>query len=642
MKKLTALLCVLAIFLSAALTGCGGNSNAETTVDPDAPTVQIKKYIPEAFVGESYELSSVYVEEKGVDYSFDASYVDPASGETMELVVKRGKFTPKVEADIHVTITAEDKGKSSTADVVIPINIPADVMDSLLASGGAAGAADDGVVKTVTHDPSFFKMESSLSALQVTFTNPEKANDGTQLLELSHYSLMAYYAARVWPNAAVTFWVFNPMDRDVELKLESFNEYTADSNFWDSTDNTQVQVAKAGEWTYIAFSLYQMGIENVLFTDEKKVHTSQLSVLARYAGEGECTVYIDGVDIVDAATVEGLQTGYVDIPAPEGDFSDLLSTCQLVNLTESASLSVSKNGNGSPDSVCFGASEYVGYPAFRVNFPQETDISGFNYLKFDMYAESCYPWASVAIYYIDENGEEQRAGKSFDTYRETWRTIYLNFDYLSDVDLTRVTGFGFSISVGDHMVENTFNCVYFDNFMLYEYQNPQPVIAAPTVEDHDLISGPMCPANTIPGINGVCKLATDETGEAKSNSKLVFWTNTASGYPCVDATFMFETEQDWSNQSIFSFDSHMDGAHYLLMFTLITLDESGNTEYLNWRTDTVLTHWMTNSAPLSWFKTENGSSPDFSRVIGLKIAVDLAVNVTSEVGHIYLDNVTVY
>ena len=642
MKKLIAYVCAAAMLLAAVLSGCDGSLGNETTVDPNALSITLKEHIPDAYVGESYDLSNVYVEEDGVDYDFEASYVDPETGENAELVVKREKLTPKAAADITVTITAESKGETATATVVIPINIPTDVMDSLLSSDGAAGEADEGVVKTVSYDASYIKADSSISSLKVTFDNPAEENDGTKLLSLSHYSLMAYYAARVWPNAAVTFWVYNPMDQDVQFKLETFNEYTAESYFWDSADNTQVQVAKAGEWTYISFSLYRMGIENVLFTDDTQVHTSQLSVLARYAGEETCTVYIDGLDVVNAETVEGLETGYTDIPAPEGDFTDLLNTCQIVNLNDAMSLTASSNGNGSKDSICFGSSEQVGWPSFRVNFDQETDISGFNYLKFDMYAESCYPWASVSIYYIDENGEEQHVGKGFDTYRETWRTLYLNFDYLEGVDLTRVTGFGFSINISENMVANAFNCVYFDNFMLYEYPDPQPVLPAPTVEDHDLISGPMCPVNTIPGINGVCKLAVDENGESKSNSKLVFWTNTASGYPNVKTTFMFDTEQDWSDSSIFSFDSHMDGAHYLLMFTLITLDEDGNIQYVNWRTDTVLTNWMTNSAPLSWFTAEDGSAADLSRVIGMTIGVDLAVNVTSEVGHIYLDNVYVY
>lgn len=641
LKKWIAMLCVLCLLFSALLTGCDTLSFGGSEVS-DAFSIKLKDSIPFAYVGTAYDLGDLIVAEDNVDYDFRATYVDPESGETKKLTVKKEKITPKKEVDISVTITAESSTETATLDVLIPIYTPSDVMDELLASDGAAGKADEGVVKTITHDSTYFKMDTSVSALQVCFENPEKDNDGTNLLELSHYSLMAYYSARIWPNAAVTFWAYNPMEQDVEFKLESFNEYTADSNFWDTADNTQSQIAKAGEWSLVTFSLYKMGIENVLFTDDALTHTSQLSLLARYAGEGSCTVYIDGLDIVNAELVDGLETGFVDIPAPTGDFSDLLSTCQIVNLTESASLSISQKGNDSSDSVCFGSYESVGRPTFRVNFPAETDISGFNYLKFDMFAENCYPWASVSVYYIDENGEEQHAGKGFDTYREKWRTLYLNFDYLGDIDLTRVTGFGFAINVSDHMVENAFNCVYFDNFMLYEYSNPQPVIPAPTVEDHDLISGPMCPANTIPGINGVCKLATDETGESKSNSKLVFWTNTASGYPCVDTTFLFDKEQDWSDNNILSFDSHMDGAHYLLMFTLITLDENDNIKYLKWRTDTVLTHWMTNSAPLSWFTAEDGSSPDFSRVIGMKIAVDLAVNVTSEVGHIYLDNVFVY
>ena len=32
---------------------------------------------------------------------------------------------------------------------------------------------------------------------------------------------------------------------------------------------------------------------------------------------------------------------------------------------------------------------------------------GFDYLKFDVYAENAYPWVSVAVRYLDEEGQEQ-------------------------------------------------------------------------------------------------------------------------------------------------------------------------------------------------------------------------------------------
>ncbi len=644
--KLIAVLCVLAVLLSV-FSGCG---DSQGKVPENAKKVQVLNKIAAAEVGEKYNLSKIIIEQKNVEYSASASYVDPASGKTVALDVTELSFVPEAAADILVKIFGKSDTDTYYTEVTVPMgeikqveeNTLSDIMDSLLATDGAAGQAAEGVVKTVISDNQYIKGENSTSSLMVKFQNPTKSSEGAQLLTLSHYSLMAYYSARVWDNAAVTFWVYNPMEQDVQLKLTSYNEYNERTLLWDSEQNTQVQLAKAGEWTYVSFSLYKMGIDNVLFTDDSGIHKSRLTVDARCEGTEECTVYIDGLDVVLADTVEGLETGYEPPPLPEGDFSDLFATCQVVTSNEEASLSISDKGNGSEDSVCFGASEPLGSPSFRVNFPQETDISGFDYLKFDMYAEKCYPWASVSVIYIDENGEEQRSGKGFDTYREQWRTLYMNLDYVKDADLTRVVGFGFSINVSTNMVEDAFNCVYFDNLSLFTYPNAQPELPAPLVEDYDLISGPMCPANTIPGINGVCKVAEDEEGTQKSNSQLLFWTNTASGYPNVTTTFMFDEEQDWSKSQIFSFDSHMYGAHYLLMFTLITLDENDNIQYLKMRTDTVLTHWMTNSMPMNWFTAEDGSEADFSRVIGMTIGVDLAVNVTREIGHIFLDNVYVY
>ena len=104
---------------------------------------------------------------------------------------------------------------------------------------------------------------------------------------------------------------------------------------------------------------------------------------------------------------------------------------------------------------------------------------------------------------------------------------------------------------------------------------------------------------------------------------------------------MFDEEQDWSDYSVFSYDTHQSNAHYWMCFTIHTLTEDGVRKDVKMYNDTVLTHWMTNSAPFAWFKNEDGSKPDLSRVIGLSISVDMAVNVTDEVGYIFFDNIYV-
>lgn len=644
-KKISSLICVFAIFLSL-FSGCGNREQSgEHTGDQNDAAhslITVKDPVPVAYVGDAYQLVNIIVEEDEVEYSFAASYVDPQTAERKELTVKRGKITPKAEADITVTVTAKKGEAVCTMDVTVPIYRAVDAVDRLLSSEGAAGAADAGVVKTIVKDSNFLHSDASTSSLEVVFSNPAAVDDGTNLLTLSHYAMLPYYSAQVWKNAAVVFQVYNPNAQDVEFKLSSYNPANFKTLLWNSSENTQLQVAKAGQWTQIVFSLFDMDIRQPLFTSMDGVRDDILKVLARYTGSGECKIYIDSLDIVNADTVDGLQTGYVEAAVPAGDFSDLLSSCKVYTNEVTAKLSKSTNGNGTNTAYCFGANQPVGYPTFHLDFDKEIDISGFDYLKFDVYAEKCYPWVSVAIRYVDENGEVKKHGTTYDFYREQWRTIYLNLDYLNDADLTRVIGINFSVHIDNHFVENAFNCVYFDNISLYDYPEDQPQLEHATLEDTDLISGPMYAANIKPNTSGVCKVATDETGTARSNSTLLFWTNNACGYPNVYATFMFDQEQDWSKENVFSVDTHQHNAHYWMSFTLITLDDEGNERTFLWRHDTVLTHWMTNSAPFTWFKDADGNSAkaeDLTRVIGLRISVDLAVNVTDEVGYIFFDKI---
>lgn len=643
--KFLAILLILSLLFTGLLAGCGGGNNAEeTTPTEPAVPIAVKSSIPAAHVGKAYKVSSLVTEEKDVEYKYTATYVDPATGETEELIVKRGRITPKVEADIQVTVEATKGEESSTVKFVIPINNPADAVDKFLISDGAAGEAGEGVTKKLTKNADYIHGDTSTSAIEVSFTNPAEANDGAHLFTLSHYVMQAYYSAKVWHNAAVTFWVSNPSDQDVSFKLTSYNPANFKILSWDHAENTQVQTVKAGQSSQVVFSLYDMGIKQPLYNAKDYPRDDFLKVLARSSGSESCTLYIDGIDIVHADTIEGLQTGYVKPEPPAGDYSDLFKTCKVYTEETVAKLTKSTNGNGSNDAYCFGADQKVGYPTFHVDFPEVTDISGFDYVKFDMYAEDCYGWVSVAVRYLDENGEIQKHGTSYDTYREAWRTLYVNLDYLKDADLTKAVGLSFSIHIDSHFVENAFNCVYFDNVSLYTYEEDEPQMAPAIIEDGDLLDAPMYAANTKPNTSGVCKVATDETGTAKSDSTLLFWTNNVCGYPNVYAEFRYDNEQDWSDASMLNFDSHQYNGHYWMGFTIIYLDEDGNEQTLFWRHDTVLTHWMTNSAPFSWFKTQDGetaSEEHLKRVVGLRISVDLAVNVTDEVAHIFFDNVNI-
>lgn len=121
-NRLISLICCAAILLSLVLTGCNNNSNPTTPTEP-AVSIVLKESIPSATVGISYDLSTIVKAEDGVKYTYSATYIDPETKQNKELTVVRGKFTPKVEADISVTVAATRGEESSSIQLIVPINI---------------------------------------------------------------------------------------------------------------------------------------------------------------------------------------------------------------------------------------------------------------------------------------------------------------------------------------------------------------------------------------------------------------------------------------------------------------------------------------------------------------------------------------
>ena len=617
------------------LTGCQTGPSDSHANSPSL-TIVLKDQIPSAPVGEAYDLASAIRQEEDVEYDFSATYIDPESNETEELKVKKGKITPKTESDISVTVTATRGEDSASLDFVVPIRITADILDQLLCSGGIAGQAGPQVDKQISKDTNYIYGDSSISSLKVSFPGN---NQGISLLDLSHYSLQSYFSAQIWRNAAVSFWVYNPMDKGIDFKLASYDPFTAKSMEWDSSDNDQLQTADPGQWTKIDFSLFRMGITEPLVNTPVNESGAHLTLLANYENLGDCTFYIDNIDILSADTLTELETGYSSSPAPAGDFSDLLKTCKVYTNDSTAKLTPSTKGNGTKDAYCFGASEQAGYPILFVDFPKATDIRGLNYLKFDVYAENAYPFVTASIRYLDAEGQVQAKGCSYDFKRDQWRTLYLNLNALSDVDLSQVVGISFTVHMDSHFVPSQFNCLYFDNVSLYAYGEDEPQIAPATQEDHDILSYPVYLTNYNPATTGICKVATDETGLQKSNSTLLFWTNNSAGYPV--AHFVFDGEQDWSNYDLLTFETHQANAHYWMRFEILYLDEDDKQQTLTWHYDTSFNHWFSTNAPLAWFATAEGTAagPEhLQRVVGFRICVDLKNNVGDEVAYIFFDN----
>lgn len=639
--KILSLLCCITLLLPAVLSGCGGNQTETTAPSTPALTITLQEKFPTAYVGEAYDLSKLIQAEQGVKYEYDASYVDPESGKTVQLRVRNKRITPKAETDLSVTITATKGQLIATTNLVVPV-VPVppitDIMDTLMCSEGIAGAAGQGVTKTISMDPTTLQGENSTSSLEVSFQNPADQNDGAQLITLSHYALHNYYTAQLWPNAAVTFRVYNPMEEDIRFKLASFNNQTQQTLGWGSPDNIQIQTAKAGQWTTVVFSLYDMGITQAIINTPAATSAEYLKLLARFDGEGQCKLYIDGLDIVPAATVDGLVTGYVKPQPPQGDYSDLLNTCSVYTDDPVAQLRPSTNGNGSKDALHFGVEENTNIPSFHLDFQEVTDISGFDYLKFDVNAENCTPKVTASIRYIDDAGNEVRDGHVYNFKRNVWQTLYLNLDSLERADLTRVVGITFFIHI-EQFASNVFNGIYFDNVSLYVYENDEPQLTPPIVEENDILNAPVYMINHDPGSTGVCKVTTDETGTPRSQSSLLLWTNTADRYPT--AILTYSEPQDWSEYNLMYFETHQADAHYWMCFKILYLDEYGAQRTLTMYHDSVFTNWFTTNAPLQWFKTETGESATaehLKQVVGFTITVDFANNVSGEVGYIFFDN----
>ena len=603
---------------------CGCQKEQKSSTDQSPLTISVSEQIAYAHVGEPYDLFNIIQEEDGVTYDYIATYIDPTTGEKQTLNIRKGKITPHTEADIEINVTAMQGEKVTNISLIIPLKISADIIDELLAA-----QISNGVNKSLTNEAKYLQNENSSSAVAMTFSG------SATLIDLSDHVLHPYYTAQVWKNAAVSFWVYNPMTQDITFKLGSFNPETEQLLTWDSPENTQTQTATAGQWTHIMFSLYDMGITSPLLDAATYDKEDSLHILTQYSGTEECTLYIDQTDIIHAEDIN-LTTKYSEPPTPNGNYTQLLTTCKVYTLD-----SVAKLEKLAQDTYRFGSNQQVGYPTFYVDFPKETDISGFEYLKFDVLGENCYPYLSVSLRYLDENGNIQQKGTYYDYYRNEWQSIYLNLDYLQGADLTKAVGFSFSVHMDKNFVIGQYNSVSFKNISLYDFPFNEPKMQPASIEDNDLISGTFYTTGTKPNVNGVCKVATDEAGNSRSNSALMFWTNNACGYPNVDANFNFDTPQDWSNKTILSFDTHQAGGHYWLQFDIIYIDENGNQKAAIWRYDTISPNWQTNHASLDWFTSTDGEPikpSNLNQVVGFRIQANMAINVTTEVAQIFFDN----
>jgi hypothetical protein len=278
------LICLLSVLLQL-LSGCGTLSAEPDTAVP-APdfSITLSETVPAAKQDEVYDLKDLYVRDKTLKYTAKVTYFDELTQKDIALEVKNMKVTPVQEGTMKVTIIATKNDQTVSAQVDVTVKPNGDIKDLLLRTDGESGGADDGVKKSLIKDVQYIYGDTSTSSLKVTFSNPEMQNNGAKLFELSHFAMHGYYSSNIWENAAVTFMVYNPMELDVEFRLTSYNPNNDIRVTWDSENNTQYRIAKAGQWTQIVFALYPMGIDKVLYSAPDGSRNDELFVFPGTVG----------------------------------------------------------------------------------------------------------------------------------------------------------------------------------------------------------------------------------------------------------------------------------------------------------------------------------------------------------------------
>lgn len=309
MKKAMLVLFALVVALSL-LAGCGQQASGPVSDSAEPMKIETLRFMPYAYLGESFDLREVILMEDDVEYSATALYVDIETRTEHFLDVVDLCYTPVEIQETVVTLTATRGNETVHKVVYIPTSIRAEPLDDIYCSSGSGGGGDPGFSKTVNIDPNYLYGEDSTTSLKISWNSVDPHPWGNSFLNITNSDAMALFTDQTWENAIVTFWVYNPNDKAVEIQCVHVDEgfYTDFTN----TPGPHRMFAEPGKWTQCFYSVRRGGTVGKPGVDNEaylclKFRYEDYSTTDSYDFE----FYIDNLDVVPAEMYPDVDTTYV-------------------------------------------------------------------------------------------------------------------------------------------------------------------------------------------------------------------------------------------------------------------------------------------------------------------------------------------
>ena len=404
-------LSVLMLVSFGCLAACGGNT---------ALNVEFTEEDPVALINVEYDVGEILKKENGVEYSMTATYIyydeETDEIEERELQCNGLKFIQHELFDVYVTVTAKKGSVTAEGEITVTLEISMDHLDARLRNGWS----DETISMDINNKIDFIK--DGTSSLKVTFRGAKYWDyDGVQwswingdgsfegTVENHTFNKEDSFSSEVtdWSTASLVFWVYNPMDYDLEfftrfMHVSSGVRHDMD---WGSPSRAKyVKTVPAHEWKLVRFELADYGIYSEFKYEEgwgtaegttyyhPGILTDAVANKVRYTGVDREQMYtyyfyVDGLKFVDKAVADEMDPTYV--PVPHDPYAD--ATEVSAPLTYTAFDFIAENFKNSGKALSFD---------FR---PFDDDVNTGNTVAFTLWTANWAPRITELVY-IDMNG----------------------------------------------------------------------------------------------------------------------------------------------------------------------------------------------------------------------------------------------